>query len=489
MLKTYHKLVPQYNKTKHQKHTVSKIKHMKRFSILFLFPFALSFSCFSQSINLDSLLKIIATEKNDSIRFYLAFSGLTESETNPVDDMGKADTIYVFGQKHNDKICQVMGLACLGYDYRAFGNTAKSLEYNLKSVVVAESSNDNRLISAAYMGIATNYLDLGDFNKALDYCNKSIEHGKNIEPNVFSILLNLTLGEIYLNLNKPDSALIYSQKAYEQSFSAHFPYYLCGVYGQLGAVQAKLNNASLALNYYNMALQEGIKINSPKYINIGYQSLAEFYFNAHQNDSAIYYSKKAIAAVENTPFSTMKIKPAKLLLDIYRDTNVDSAFKYSEMHKAANDSLYNIKAIQQAQLMTFEEEARQQQLSVEKAEEEQQRKENMQYALIALGILSFIILFMILSRSFITNAKVISFLSVVALLLVFEFLNLLLHPIIGSITHHTPIFMLLALVCVAAILVPLHHKIEKWTTNKLVEKNKEIRLAAAKKTIEKLEGK
>jgi hypothetical protein len=34
--------------------------------------------------------------------------------------------------------------------------------------------------------------------------------------------------------------------------------------------------------------------------------------------------------------------------------------------------------------------------------------------------------------------------------------------------------------------VPLHHKLEKWATTKLVEKNKQIRLAAAKKTLEEL---
>ena len=71
---------------------------------------------------------------------------------------------------------------------------------------------------------------------------------------------------------------------------------------------------------------------------------------------------------------------------------------------------------------------------------------------------------------------------------VFEFLNLLLHPFLERITHHTPVFMLLGLVCIAALLVPLHHRLEKWTTNKLVEKNKAIRLANAKKTIEHLEG-
>ena len=75
----------------------------------------------------------------------------------------------------------------------------------------------------------------------------------------------------------------------------------------------------------------------------------------------------------------------------------------------------------------------------------------------------------------------IEFFGVVALLIVFEFLNLLLHPFLERITHHSPVLMLLALVCIAALLVLLHHKVEKWATSKLVEKNKQIRLAAAKK--------
>jgi NADH:ubiquinone oxidoreductase subunit 6 (subunit J) len=139
--------------------------------------------------------------------------------------------------------------------------------------------------------------------------------------------------------------------------------------------------------------------------------------------------------------------------------------------------------------MTFENEVRQQELTQEKVKLEEQRKQNIQYALIALGIITFIILFLLLSRSFITNTKLITFFGVVALLIVFEFLNLLLHPFLERITHHSPVLMLLALVCIAALLVPLHHKLEKWATTKLVEKNKQIRLAAAKRTIEQLKKK
>jgi len=57
---------------------------------------------------------------------------------------------------------------------------------------------------------------------------------------------------------------------------------------------------------------------------------------------------------------------------------------------------------------------------------------------------------------------------------------ILLHPFLENITHHTPVFMLLALVCIPSLLVPMHHRLEKWVTPKLVEKNKEVRLAAAK---------
>src|SRR5664280_1836586 len=105
--------------------------------------------------------------------------------------------------------------------------------------------------------------------------------------------------------------------------------------------------------------------------------------------------------------------------------------------------------------MTFEDDLHQQELISEKTKVEEQRKQNIQYALIALGIITFIILFLILSRSFITSTKLIEFLSVLALLIVFEFLNLLLHPFLEGVTNHTPVLMLLALVCVAAFLICL----------------------------------
>ena len=61
-----------------------------------------------------------------------------------------------------------------------------------------------------------------------------------------------------------------------------------------------------------------------------------------------------------------------------------------------------------------------------------------------------------------TKSTTINFMITVALLLIFEYLSLLMHPYIDKWTNHTPVYMLLILVVVAAILAPLHHKAEHW---------------------------
>ena len=138
--------------------------------------------------------------------------------------------------------------------------------------------------------------------------------------------------------------------------------------------------------------------------------------------------------------------------------------------------------------LTINEQERQKAIAEKQKQEEEQRKENIQYAIIALGLVISIMLFLLLSRCIIANERLIKLLGVLSLLILFEFLNLVLHPFLQKITNNTPVLMLMALVAIAAILVPLHHRLEQWATHGLVEKNKQIRLAAAKKTIEKLEN-
>ncbi|MBK7571129.1 MAG: hypothetical protein IPI10_05725 [Bacteroidetes bacterium] len=138
--------------------------------------------------------------------------------------------------------------------------------------------------------------------------------------------------------------------------------------------------------------------------------------------------------------------------------------------------------------MTFDENLRQQELAAQKILEEEHRIQNLQYASIVIGIFTFFILFALLSRSVMVNENIISFMGILGLLMVFEFINLLLHPFLEKVTNHSPVLMLLSLVAIASLLIPLHHRLEKFIKVRMTEKNKERRLAAAKKTIEELEN-
>jgi tetratricopeptide (TPR) repeat protein len=437
--------------------------------------------------NLDSLLPKIKAEKNDSARYYLAMSALTISETNPVEDMHNSEIILLHGQKNNDLVCQVLGYCCLCYDYIAFGNKVKSLEFGIKANQAAEKSNNDRLKTFAKAMLALTYLTMGDFEKAESYNKAAMEAGSKYETDIISVCAVNDMGTIYLAMGKIDSALVYTQKAYEMAIKSGINYWLTSTYLQFGSIHAAMKNSSLALNYWNLALNEANRIGSPKFVSTAYNAMAQFYYASNQPDSAKLYATRAISSVSNTAFYTLNVDPAKLLLNIYRNSNVDSAFKYSEIYRTTNDSLFNIRSLQQAQLMAVEEEARLAELKYEEEKSDEARKTNLEYTFIAIGIVSFFMIFLVFSRSYITNPKIIEFLSVIALLIVFEFFNLLIHPLLEKVTHHSPVLMLLALVLLAALLIPLHHKLEHWAVHKLIEKNKQSRLEAAKKTIEQLE--
>jgi hypothetical protein len=461
---------------------------MKKIVILFGFLVSIN-TAFSQSEDYDAMLKKIAAEKNDNLRIDLILDLTVIGETNPVKDMQNSQKLLFQSRQNKDKIAEAMALAEIGYNYKSYGKTRKSLEYNLRATALAQETGNEKLIAYTKHGLAHNYKDLADYPKAIRLYLSAEESFSKLKAYTLQSYALGNLAEVYLSMNILDSALMYAQREYELYMQVHPNVDLCYTYKTLGSIQGKLGNSSLAKSYFNLAIQEGSKTKSSKKLNYTYYAVAQYFHDINKYDSCAFYAKKAIAVVQHTAFSNYSIKPSKLLLDIYRNTNIDSAFKYSEIYRVANDSLFGDKTIQETQIMTFEDELRQQELTSVKLKAEEQRNENIQYALIALGIVTFIILYLLLSRSFITNTRLIEFFGILALLIVFEFLNLLLHPFLGKVTNHTPLLMLLALVCIAALLIPLHRRVEEWSTAKLVEKNKKIRLANAKKTLEKLEGK
>lgn len=370
------------------------------------------------------------------------------------------------------------------------GNYPDAKETYFKALQIAEPLADTMLIGNIYNGIAMVNRNAGNYREAINYYTKAENLTRHIPDNDVINALLVDKGKCYEQLGILDSAYTYVQEALAMNFRKFQGknVYGGGAHSAMGIIYSKMGKEQLAVEFFRQSFQLSSEVNNMRILARGYCEFAEHFDRFNQRDSAIYYATKGLVIDRQFNLLVQQLQASTLLTKLYKQENkIDSAFKYQQLMIETRDSVFSREKINRLQTLEFNEQLRQQELTSEKIKSEEERKQNIQYALIAIGLVTLIILFLFLSRSFITNTKLISFFGVIALLLVFEFLNLLLHPFLERITHHSPILMLIALVCIAALLVPLHHKLEKWATVKLVEKNMATRLAKAKKTIEQLE--
>ena len=366
------------------------------------------------------------------------------------------------------------------------GNYYRAIQVLMENLRTAEEIKDMHAISFTQQFIGLLYKDMGDYNTGLEY----VLRAKKIDDSLGRVRWDThrDIGTIYERMDRLDSALKYTQKAYELELIENkgnhaFPPYV------LGNIHAKLNNYVLAMAYYHNALERAIKNNIFKDVIDVYNGMTTVFLAKKEPDSAIYYAKEALHYHASVSYTKGAQEAANILARAFRSKGAaDSALKYFELSTLLKDSLYSQEKVMQVQNLAFAEQQRLNELNEINKMQEAERKTNLQYAAIALGLIVFIVLFFVLSHSIIANEKLIRFLGILSLLIVFEFINLLVHPYLAKLTHHSAFLMLLIMVCIAALLIPFHHRLEKWITHKLVEKNKRIRLASARRTIAELES-
>ncbi|HKO81023.1 MAG TPA: hypothetical protein VJU78_11540 [Chitinophagaceae bacterium] len=372
--------------------------------------------------------------------------------------------------------------------YRAIGNRyVIKADYNFSLVSYAkalEYAETDVQKASLYGNLAYVYIVTENNEVALSYLEKMKQVNQQGQDLFFR---NLLYGIVYNNLGKPDSTLFYFRKAEDVPVKMTDALLISVFMLQMGRAYELNGDAELADTWYKKTLAFCKERNLPSSLIRHSNVYCDFLIQSGKYEEAKRLALENLSVARKAGINEGISTVASTLRKIYiHYTLKDSIIFYSQLQIDYKDSVNNQKKAAEFQNITFAQQLREIDEQTKAREAAENRKQNIQYALIALGIVTFIILYLLLSRSFISNTKWIEFFGVIALLIVFEFLNLLLHPFLEGITHHSPVLMLLALVCIAALLVPLHHRVEKWAMHKLVEKNKNIRLAAARRTIEKL---
>lgn len=380
----------------------------------------------------------------------------------------------------------------IGAYYISRVNYSKGLSSFFKSLKLSEKIRDTAISIQLLINIGGVYFDLDDVNNAVRYTKDAARLAKAQKDSFYYALSILIIGNYFNETSQPDSSLAYIQEGSLLSDRIKDSSGILVSFSQseMGRYHRLAGNDEIALSYFKRSLENTKHKGSMEFYTIrafNYLGMSLISERRGNPDTAIYYTRLAKE-------SAYKFVNPKMLQMVYRQlaqqfamVNKDSSIYYYQKESAVRDSLLNLKNLNDIKNLTLAEEERMKERDELQRELLEKEKIVLEYAATGLTAIVLIMLFLLLSRTFIVNEKLIRFLGVMVLLIVFEFINLLIHPLLGSVTHHSPALMLLGMVILAALLVPAHHRMEKWLVHKVVEKNKRIRLRAARKIIQELE--
>ncbi|MEN9569368.1 MAG: hypothetical protein RL172_599 [Bacteroidota bacterium] len=347
------------------------------------------------------------------------------------------------------------------------GNYPRALEYYIQKLQIDEKGNNPRNLASVLMNIGIVYIFQEEYPKSLEYYYRSDSVIKAAQLTDLVYYSALNLGDVYDRMNVSDSAFVYYNKALAESYRLQDMALTGTALTGLAHTYRKKQQYTQAQMHYSNAIAYLKAAGDDDIYCEATLGLARLYDTVSQHDSAAIYAKKSLQLAIKDGLQGRVLDAASFLATHYKDRkNADSAFVYINQLQAVNDSINSKTRIREAQILTSNEQLRQQEIAESKRIAAEERRQQLQLLFIAIFIPGFFMLSIFLSRINIP-IKIIKVLGVISLLFLFEYLTLLLHPYVQAITHHTPVYEILIFVSIAAILIPAHHRIEHWFIHKL----------------------
>jgi signal transduction histidine kinase len=373
------------------------MKHTIKIFLLLLLFFTASaqYPAFAQSKMAEQLsnqtdsifnLLIKETDANKKVKLVLSiYNGGIDGY--PLQLQRLSQKMLELGIKNNDQILESSAWSSLGQAYRLTGDYVKGLECHRNGLALAEKSGSLLLLAMAQNQMAHIYKDRQENDKALSLYKSSMFIAEKINERQVMHWPYGNIGAVYLNMGNLDSALHYMQIS--KSINVNSKYISVNnslSFTTLATIYSRKGDLVKARDYFEKANQMNSRSLSARYTNQNFVAMAEHFKFHRQYDSAIYFCKAAVEVVQNTELNHMALKPARMLIDFYQNTNADSTVKYWKLYSAQNDSLNSTRNNQQIQMMTFEEEQRKR--DIEAAKIEYQNKIRTGMLLGGLGIFS-----------------------------------------------------------------------------------------------------
>jgi tetratricopeptide (TPR) repeat protein len=445
---------------------------MARYGLLLIFIVYFSASQ-AQSSRIDSLRNLLRTEKQDSNRVTLLWKLAEQYQFfKPDTTLQLAQQALLLARRIGFKEGESRSLAAMATGQYLLGDYSSALNNYMNKLQIEEKRNSIRNYASALNNIGLMYILLADYPHALNYLYRAdstiLVAGGEVKNELETRVL-VNIGETFYRMKRTDSANYYFSKALQAGIEKQDGFYQGAAWLGLGNVESAAGNDSIAMRNFRKSLQflnDGTNNDMVCETALG---LANIFQKTGPPDSALYYGRMAFNIGRNDGFLSRELDASGFLSLFYKkEKKFDSAFSYIERSLILQDSLKGQAKTREAMIISSNEQLRQSELAEQKQREQETRLQQLQILAICIFIPAFFILTIAISRIRLKK-DIVRFMGVVSLLLLYEFLILLLHPLIDELTHHNKVLELLILVVIGAGLVPLHHRLEHLLIERLTK--------------------
>jgi tetratricopeptide (TPR) repeat protein len=455
--------------------------------LLFLFPICL----LAQAQKAESLWKEIEQRKyKDTVMVNLLIQYSTEiTNTDHNKAFQKATEAYELA-KHLKYESGIAWAAIRISIYHAFYSLEcdETIKYALEALKIGEAIHDKKVQSKAYTYMAVCYSKSND-SITLLYMERAVSLAEEDGDDdiISAALMNLAIA--HLEQKNYGIAIKYLERVRGYAQKTGNEYIIMGVYSNLARAYKGLNNFEAALESYRNGIEYARKQKNYRYLSIQLLQVGEIYQSRNDIKKAFEFILESLKVAEENHLKECAMEAYSALSRIYSETGkYKEAYAYQSKYYSIADSINNLQSGQNMERMQQKFKLEKEKLQAEQEAKAEEEKKYNQFLAIGLAILGLSILVVLLSGTIVVRPGMVKITGILGLLITFEFLNLLLHPFLERITNHSPLLMLAFLAGIAGLLIPLHHRMEKWVTAKLVEKNKKIHLASARKLVAEEEG-
>jgi serine phosphatase RsbU (regulator of sigma subunit)/Tfp pilus assembly protein PilF len=255
----------------------------------------------SQTRNIDSLLKLLPTMKEDTFKINL-LNDITKSfmvELNNSEKVAEYSAIELaLAEKLNFKRGIAVGTFYKGFGCWSKGNYTCALVHYKQALSIMKGIKNIRGESFCYLNIGQTYSDMGNLPEALQYMLKGLKIKEQLNDKIGLEVGYNNIGNLYLTQGNYTQALNYYLKTLKIAEAANDGLVIAYANSNIGDVFYGQGKLDIALVYYKKALKHQEEMKDARGGSTSYTNIGNIYSTKKQYKEALIYHLKDFNAKE-----------------------------------------------------------------------------------------------------------------------------------------------------------------------------------------------